>query len=191
MRDDIPFNCTEYHRDNSISLVPVYSAEPRPIGKIGCADCISSLDTVDTFTIGRSIANSPAGRHCRPPRPQELRFNCALDRSVRSPVGRARRTRCTCRLAGFVARWRPPSPIGSPQSLLYVPPRSPRSTATPTLATASRPRARRYCDGYFPGRRGTRTSPRCTPETRSSPPACFSAGRVMAIDVGKSVRTRV
>ena len=48
-------------RENSISLVPVYSAETRPIGKIGCDDCISSLDTVGTFTTGRSDADSPAG----------------------------------------------------------------------------------------------------------------------------------
>ena len=39
----------------------VYSAEPRPIGKIGCDDCIDCLDTVDTFTIGRSDADSPTG----------------------------------------------------------------------------------------------------------------------------------
>ena len=31
----------------SISLVPVYSAETRPIGEIGCDDCIINLDTVD------------------------------------------------------------------------------------------------------------------------------------------------
>ena len=42
----------DFHRQNSISLVPVYSAETTPIGKKGWDDCIGSLDTVNTFTIG-------------------------------------------------------------------------------------------------------------------------------------------
>ena len=68
-----PYLCTDRnryadsHRDNSISLVPVYSAEMRPIGEIGCDDGISSLDTVDAFTIGRSDADSPAGMTGSPP----------------------------------------------------------------------------------------------------------------------------
>ena len=52
---------------NLITLVPVYSAETRPIEKIGCDDCISSLDIVDTFTIGRSDADGPAGVRTSPP----------------------------------------------------------------------------------------------------------------------------
>ena len=47
MRDDFPYLCTDSHRDNSIALVPVYSADTRPIGEIGCDDCIINLDTVD------------------------------------------------------------------------------------------------------------------------------------------------
>ena len=54
-----PYLCTDSHRDNSISLVPVYSAETRPIREIGCDDRISSPKT--TFTIGGSDADSPAG----------------------------------------------------------------------------------------------------------------------------------
>ena len=73
-----PYICTDSHRDNSISLVPVYSAETRPIGKIGCDDGIGILDTVDTFTIGRSDADSPAGGdNINPPRSEEFQFNCA------------------------------------------------------------------------------------------------------------------
>jgi len=59
--------CTDFHRDNSISLVPVYCAETIPTGEIGCDDCISSLDTVDTLKSGRSDANSLPGREPRPP----------------------------------------------------------------------------------------------------------------------------
>ena len=62
-----PYLCTDSHRDNSVSLVPFYSAETRPIGEIGCDDGISSLDTVDAFTIGRSDADSPAGVRTHPP----------------------------------------------------------------------------------------------------------------------------
>ena len=63
-----PYLCTDSRRDNSISLVPVYSAETRPIGKIGCDDYISSLDIVDAFTIGRSDADkSPRARTSPPP----------------------------------------------------------------------------------------------------------------------------
>jgi len=54
-----PYLCADSHRTNSISLVPGYSAEKKLIGKNGCDDCIGSLDTVDTFMIGRSDANSP------------------------------------------------------------------------------------------------------------------------------------
>ena len=56
-----PYLCTDSHRDVSISLVPVYSAETRPIGEIGCDDGISSLDTVDAFAIGRSNADTVTG----------------------------------------------------------------------------------------------------------------------------------
>ena len=58
-----PYLCTDSRRDNLILLVPGYSAEPRPIGKIGCDNGISSLDTVDAFTVERSDADadSPAG----------------------------------------------------------------------------------------------------------------------------------
>ena len=56
-----PCLCADSHRENSMSLVQVYSGETRPIGEIGCDDCISSLDTVDTFMIGRSDADSPGG----------------------------------------------------------------------------------------------------------------------------------
>ena len=52
-----PYLCADSHPESSISLVPVYSAETNPIGKIGCNDCIGSLDTVDTFTTGRSDAD--------------------------------------------------------------------------------------------------------------------------------------
>ena len=62
-----PYLCTDSHRDNLISLVLVYSAETKPIGEIGCADCISSLDTVDAFTIGPSDADSPEGVRTSPP----------------------------------------------------------------------------------------------------------------------------
>ena len=62
-----PYLCTDSHRDNLISLVPVYSAETRPIGEIGCDDGIGSLDTVDAFTIGRSDADSPAWVTLSPP----------------------------------------------------------------------------------------------------------------------------
>ena len=56
-----PSLCADCHRENLISLVPVYGAETKPIGKIGCDDCISSLDTIDTFTIGWSDKDSPPG----------------------------------------------------------------------------------------------------------------------------------
>jgi len=56
-----PYLCTDSHRENWISLVPVQSAETRPIGKIGCDEYIGSLDTEDTFTIGRADANSLPG----------------------------------------------------------------------------------------------------------------------------------
>ena len=62
-----PYLCTDSHSDTSISLVPVYSAETRPIGEIGSDDGISNPDTVDTFRIGRSDANSPAGVTMSPP----------------------------------------------------------------------------------------------------------------------------
>ena len=38
-----------------ISLVPVYSAGTRAIRKIGCDDCISSLDTVDSLDTEESF----------------------------------------------------------------------------------------------------------------------------------------
>ena len=70
-----PYLCTDSHRDNSISLGPVYGAKTRPIGEIGCDDGISSLHTVDAFTIGRSNADTPAGVTMSPPlRSEELRF---------------------------------------------------------------------------------------------------------------------
>ena len=70
-----PYLCTDSHRDNSISLVPVNSAETRPIRDDG----ISSLDTVDAFTMGRSDADSPAGVTRSPPlRSEELRFKVRL-----------------------------------------------------------------------------------------------------------------
>ena len=75
MRMISAYLCTDSNRAHSISLVPVYSAETRPIGKIGCDDRISSLDTVDTFTIGQSDADSPAGVTMSPPQSEELRFN--------------------------------------------------------------------------------------------------------------------
>ena len=63
------------HPENSISLVRGYSAETRPVGKIGCDDDISCLDTVDTFTIRRCDADSPAGVRGSPsPRSEELQF---------------------------------------------------------------------------------------------------------------------
>ena len=49
------------HGENSVCLVPVYRTETRPIGKIGCDDCIGSLDAVDTFTIGRCDADTGTG----------------------------------------------------------------------------------------------------------------------------------
>ena len=55
------------HRDYSISLVPVYSAETRPIRGMVCDDGICSQDTVDAFTIGRFDADSPAGLTGSPP----------------------------------------------------------------------------------------------------------------------------
>ena len=72
-----PYLCTDCHRDDSISSVPVYCAATRPIGEIGCDDGISSLDTVDTFTIGRSDADNPAGVRTSPP--PRLRC-CGLNR---------------------------------------------------------------------------------------------------------------
>ena len=75
MRDDIfPYLCTDYHQENSISLVPVYNAETRPIGKIGRDDRISSLDTVDSFAIGGSDADILPWREPRPPHDEELRI---------------------------------------------------------------------------------------------------------------------
>ena len=71
-----PFLYTDSHRENLISLVPVYSAETRPIGEIGCDDGIGSLDTVDAFTMGRCDADSPAGVTMSPP--PGLR-SCGLD----------------------------------------------------------------------------------------------------------------
>ena len=62
-----PYLCTDSHRENSISLVPVYSAETRPIREIGCDDGISSVDTVDAFTIGRSDADRPVRVRTSPP----------------------------------------------------------------------------------------------------------------------------
>ena len=41
--------CANSHRENLISLVSVNSAETRPIGKIGCNDCVSSLDQCRYF----------------------------------------------------------------------------------------------------------------------------------------------
>ena len=69
-----PYLCTDSHGVNSISLVPVYSAETRPIEKIGCDDCLSSLDAVDTLIIGRFDADSRSGRGPCPNRPEELQF---------------------------------------------------------------------------------------------------------------------
>ena len=62
-----PYLCTDSHRHNLISLVRVYSAETKLIGAIGCDDGISSLDTVDAFTIGRSDADSPRRVRTSPP----------------------------------------------------------------------------------------------------------------------------
>ena len=62
-----PYLCTDSHRDNSILLVPVNSADTRPIGEIGCHDGISSPDSVDAFTIGQPDADSPAGVTLSPP----------------------------------------------------------------------------------------------------------------------------
>ena len=86
-----PYLCAGSHRDNS--LVPAYSAETRPTGKIGCDDCISSLDTVDTFTIGGSDADSPAGVTMSPP--PGLR-SCGF-------IGRDPGYRNTCGLLAIVA----------------------------------------------------------------------------------------
>ena len=46
-----PYLCTDSHRENSIWLAPVYSVETRPTGKIGCDHCISSLNTIDAFSM--------------------------------------------------------------------------------------------------------------------------------------------
>ena len=59
-----PYLRADSDRENYISLVPVYSAVTRPIGKIGCDgphQSVSSLDSVDNFTIGRSDADSLPG----------------------------------------------------------------------------------------------------------------------------------
>ena len=72
-----PYLCTDSHRDISISLVPVYSAETRLIGEIGCDDCISNLDTVDLLRSNDAHspdADSPVRVTLSPPRSQELRF---------------------------------------------------------------------------------------------------------------------
>ena len=84
-----PYLCTDSHGENLILLVPVYSAETRPIGEIGCDDGISSLDigTVDTFTIGRSDADSPGGMVYHPPsalRSCGLRYRSRTSRSLKS-----------------------------------------------------------------------------------------------------------
>ena len=69
-----PYLCTDSHRDISISLVPVYSAETRLIGEIGCDDCISNLDTVDLLPSYGPMPIVPGGINTPPPPSQELRF---------------------------------------------------------------------------------------------------------------------
>ena len=69
-----PYLCTDSHRDISISLVAVYSAETRPIGEIGCDDCISNLDTVDLL---RSDGPMPIVPRGWPGHPLPLR-SCGL-----------------------------------------------------------------------------------------------------------------
>ena len=69
-----PYLCTDSHRENSISVVPVYSAEMRPIGKIGCDACIGSLDTVDILRSDGPMRIVSGGGGTTPPPREEMRF---------------------------------------------------------------------------------------------------------------------
>ena len=81
-----PYLCTDSHRDTSISLVPVYSAKTRPIGEIGCDDCISHLDIVDLLRSDGPMPIVSQGEDLAPLRDEELRFKKAVVICKRQPT---------------------------------------------------------------------------------------------------------
>ena len=73
-----PYLCTDSHREDTSLLVPVYSAETRPIGEIGCDECISSLETVDIFLSDGPMPIVSHGKSFNPPLDEELWFKDLL-----------------------------------------------------------------------------------------------------------------